>query len=152
MKHTLSLGLLLAAASWLFVQSGIRAADQTLTFSGSDPYHAIQSIRFQSAFDGATSGLYRPLTDGQAAYNYSVCLMYDTSLQKYRMYSGGRWRVTMPSGKYPAFGNTRVAADGDHVLQSQSTTGAGGTWSLSASRPMVSPVAANPKNQFPINH
>ncbi|MGO9112038.1 MAG: PEP-CTERM sorting domain-containing protein [Thermoguttaceae bacterium] len=119
----------------------------TLVTFTNDP---IKQIDFQSQFYGYNSGVNRPTTgaDNQQAYNYSVDLMYDQSLNTYRMYTGGRWRVVQAGYSSSAFGSG-VAADGDHVLQSQSPTGVGGTWVMPQTNLPASGVgSANTNPQY----
>ena len=82
----------------------------------------IESISFKSVFHGAKSAVNRPLTGGEPAYDYSVHIIRDGD--RYRMYTGGRW-------KRPGI----ERADGDHVMQYVSPTGAGGTWTMPRDRP-----------------
>ncbi len=82
----------------------------------------IESISFESAFYGYNSGVNRPLTGGEPAYDYSAHVIKDGDV--YRMYAGGRWRRP---------GIDR--ADGDHVMQYVSKTGAADTWKMPRDRP-----------------
>lgn len=82
----------------------------------------IESISFESSFYGYNSAVNRPLTGGELAYDYSAHLIKDGDV--YRMYAGGRW-------KRPDVKN----ADGDHVMQYVSKTGAAGTWKMPRNRP-----------------
>lgn len=82
----------------------------------------ISSISFKSSFFGYNSAVNRPLTGGEPAYDYSVHIIKDGSVC--RMYAGGRW-------KRPGVKN----ADGDHVMQYVSETGAAGTWKMPHDRP-----------------
>lgn len=77
----------------------------------------IKSISFKSSFYGAKSGVDRPTTGGEPAYDYSVHIIRDGDV--YRMYTGGRWRV-MKDGV--------CVVDGDHAMQYISKTGGAGTW------------------------
>jgi len=84
----------------------------------------ISAIRVRSRFHGHESGVDRDTTSGELAYDYSVHLLFDRQRRVYRMYSGGRWlRRGVPG------------ADGDHVLQHVSRTGAPGTWRMPHDRP-----------------
>jgi len=82
----------------------------------------IHSISFKSAFYGYNSAVNRPMTDGKAAYDYSVDIIRDGDA--YRMYAGGRWKRS--GVKF---------ADGDHVMQYVSKDGAAGTWTMPRERP-----------------
>lgn len=82
----------------------------------------IDSISFKSAFYGPKSAVDRPTTGGEPAYDYSVHIIKDGAV--YRMYAGGRW-------KRPGIDH----ADGDHVMQYVSKTGAAGAWSMPHDRP-----------------
>jgi len=82
----------------------------------------IESIAFKSAFYGYNSAVNRPVTGWEPAYDYSVHIIKDGGV--YRMYAGGRW-------KRPGVKN----ADGDHVMQYVSKTGAAGTWAMPHDRP-----------------
>ncbi|MDO8585776.1 MAG: hypothetical protein Q7T82_01940 [Armatimonadota bacterium] len=82
----------------------------------------IGSMLIRSRFFGFDSAVKRPLTGGEAAYDYSAHIIKDGGL--YRLYSGGRWlRPGVPNG------------DGDHVIQHVSKTGLGGTWRMPHNRP-----------------
>lgn len=82
----------------------------------------IESISFESTFYGYNSGVNRPLTGGEPAYDYSAHVIKDGG--QYRMYAGGRW-------KRPGIDR----ADGDHVMQYVSSTGAADTWKMPRDRP-----------------
>lgn len=84
----------------------------------------IDSISFKSSFYGAKSGVNRPLTGGEPAYDYSVHIIRDGDV--YRMYTGGRWRVIKDGV---------CVVDGDHVMQYVSKTGAADTWKMPRNRP-----------------
>ncbi len=84
----------------------------------------IAALRLESRFFGFQSAVDRNTTDGAPAYDYSPFLMKDRTADLYRLYSGGRWlRRGIPH------------ADGDHILQFVSRTGAAGTWTMPRHRP-----------------
>lgn len=84
----------------------------------------ISVVRLRSEFFGHESAIDRDTTDGEPAYDYSVHIIRDRARGVYRMYTGGRWlRRGIPH------------ADGDHVLQHVSKTGAPGTWQMPHPRP-----------------
>jgi hypothetical protein len=122
--------LLTAMVSWA---GRAEAAQNTSQTFSNDPY--IDRIDFTSSFGAYNSGVNRPTTgpDNQLAYDYSVHIMKDTSLNKYRMYTGGRWRDA--HRQFGSFGPWIKDADGDHILQSQSVTGAPGTWTMPSTQP-----------------
>lgn len=78
----------------------------------------------RSRFFGYQAAVDRDTTDGELAYDYCPFLMYDTKAQLYRLYAGGRWLRRGIAG-----------ADGDHVLQYVSPTGAPGSWVMPRNRP-----------------
>lgn len=82
----------------------------------------VDSITFKSLFYGHTSAVNRPTTNGAPAYDYSVHIIRDRAV--YRMYAGGRWQRAGIKN-----------ADGDHVMQYVSRTGAEGTWAMPRDRP-----------------
>ncbi|SMC18676.1 hypothetical protein SAMN02745134_00626 [Clostridium acidisoli DSM 12555] len=81
------------------------------------------SLSNSSNFYGYNSLVNRPYTDGQSAYNYSVDIVKtgeDTG-QRYRAFTGGRWKTS--------------TGDGDHVLQWTTPNGQPGTWSMWSNAP-----------------
>jgi len=101
------------------VSTAVEYKESTLHFKN---VPGINSISFKSAFYGYNSAVNRPMTDGRAAYDYSVDIIRDGDV--YRMYAGGRWK--RPGVKF---------ADGDHVMQYVSKDGAAGTWTMPRDRP-----------------
>lgn len=99
--------------------SAVEYKQSTLHFSN---LPEIQSIAFKSTFYGYNSAVNRPTTGGEPAYDYSAHVIKDGAV--YRMYAGGRW-------KRPGIKN----ADGDHVMQYVSKTGAADTWKMPHDRP-----------------
>lgn len=82
------------------------------------------AVNYKSRFFGYNSAINRPTTDGELAYDYSVHIIWDSAQKTYRMYTGGRWLRRGVAN-----------ADGDHVLQHQSKTGAPFTWKMNKDRP-----------------
>jgi hypothetical protein len=81
------------------------------------------SFSSSSKFYGYNSLVNRPYTGGEQAYNYSVDVIKtgeDTG-QRYRAFTGGRWRTGI--------------GDGDHVLQWTTPNGQPGTWSMWSDAP-----------------
>lgn len=114
--------LILLAALCLLIASAVSAVEHKQSVLHFSNLPEIESISFKSAFYGPKSAVDRPLTGGEPAYDYSVHIIRDSSA--YRMYAGGRWK--RPGVKY---------ADGDHVMQYISKTGAAGTWKMPHDRP-----------------
>lgn len=86
----------------------------------------VAAVSVTSRFHGYQSAVDRDLTDGAAAYDYSVHIIKDRERGVYRLYSGGRWlRRGVPN------------ADGDHVLQHVSESGGPGTWIMPRDRPEI---------------
>ena len=81
-------------------------------------------VNYKSRFFGYNSAINRPKTDTEPAYDYSVHIIWDSELGAYRMYTGGRWLRRGVAN-----------ADGDHVLQHQSKTGAPYTWKMNKDHP-----------------
>ncbi|MHB1462544.1 MAG: hypothetical protein ACYC1M_14750 [Armatimonadota bacterium] len=82
------------------------------------------TVNYKSRFFGYNAAINRPTTDGEPAYDYSVHIIWDSAKGMYRMYTGGRWLRKGVKN-----------ADGDHVLQHQSKTGAPFTWKMNKDRP-----------------
>lgn len=114
--------ILLAVVVWLALATACSAREykQSTLHFGNLP--EIESITFKSAFFGYNSAVNRPLTGGEPAYDYSVHIIKDGPA--YRMYAGGRWKRS--DVKH---------ADGDHVMQYVSKSGAAGTWKMPHNRP-----------------
>lgn len=100
---------------WILLSSSFADTTETRHF---DNMSGIDAITVKSSFQGYSSAVNRPLTDGEPAYDYSAHLIKDGN--QYRLYSGGRWRVSANGTLW----------DGDHVLQHISSTGAANTWTM----------------------
>src|SRR5690242_17224602 len=77
---------------------------------------AVTSILCETDFFGHDSAVSRSSMNGHPAYNYSVHLIRDHVRGGYRLFYGGYWQ----SG----------GVEGDHVLETTSSFGRPGTWSV----------------------
>ena len=88
----------------------------------------IDGVILKSKFFGYQSAIDRDWADpahgpNDRAYDYGPFIVQDLKKGVYRMYSGGRWKDTSKS------------ADGDHVLQFTSETGAADSWTMPHDNP-----------------
>jgi hypothetical protein len=95
--------------------------EASLTFAG---WPDLPSLEVRSRFFGHQAAVDRDTTDGELAYDYCPFLMKDTLTGTYRLYAGGRWLRRGTPG-----------ADGDHVLQYVSKSGAPGSFFMPRFRP-----------------